>query len=77
MSGISPFGLKTGITESSVLNPTKVIKTTKHEKQKIKERQSYKGILILEYCLLRNDGNIISSISFSDIVFDGYFGKWN
>lgn len=27
--------------------------------------------------LLRNDGNIILSISVPDIVFDGYLGKWN
>ena len=26
---------------------------------------------------LRNDMNIISSISVTDIVFDDYFGKWN
>jgi hypothetical protein len=27
--------------------------------------------------LLRNDKNIISSISVTDIVFDVYLGKWN
>ena len=26
---------------------------------------------------LRNDENIIPSISVTDIVFDDYFGKWN
>jgi hypothetical protein len=26
---------------------------------------------------LRNDKNIISSISVTDIVFDDYLGKWN
>ena len=28
-------------------------------------------------CRLRNDKNIISSISVTDIVFDDYLGKWN
>ncbi len=27
--------------------------------------------------VLRNDKNIISSISVTDIVFDDYLGKWN
>ena len=27
--------------------------------------------------LLRNDENIISNISVTDIIFDGYLGKWN
>ena len=27
--------------------------------------------------MLRDDENIISSISVTDIVFDDYFGKWN
>ena len=26
---------------------------------------------------LRNDENIISNISVTDIIFDGYLGKWN
>jgi hypothetical protein len=29
----------------------------------------------LEFYFLRNDKNIISSISVTDIVFDDYFGK--
>jgi len=27
--------------------------------------------------VLKNDENIISSISVTDIVFDDYLGKWN
>ena len=27
--------------------------------------------------VLRNDETIISSISVTDIVFDGYLGEWN
>ena len=27
--------------------------------------------------MLRNDKNIISSISVTDILFDDYLGKWN
>jgi len=32
------------------------------------------GVLAI---LLRNDENIIPSISVTDIVFDDYLGKWN
>jgi len=32
---------------------------------------------IKQISLLRNDKNIISSISVTDIVFDDYLGKWN
>jgi|GEM_PF-5598337 len=32
---------------------------------------------IVIFVALRNDENIISSISVTDLVFDDYFGKWN
>ena len=51
---------------------------------KLKKHYFCNGTLIimilctnLKIKILRNDKNIISSISVTDIVFDDYLGKWN
>jgi len=44
---------------------------------KLATRNSEEPIFHSGRNLLRNDKNIISSISVTDIVFDDYLGKWN
>jgi len=78
MASPAPLGVLATTDEwaPKIFRTTQMVGDVTRRKFGIKEVEML-DCTLMGSTLLRNDKNIISSISVTDIVFDDYLGKWN